>query len=94
MLSNDPEPEEHDFYVTEDFWASSLTRPAAFKEIKKIKPQIEKIKKDLEKVQNKLADEKFTSKAPAHILERERKIEAEYLDKLTKLEENLKAFSK
>lgn len=63
-------------------------------EIAKIKPQIEKIKKDLEKVQNKLADEKFTSKAPAHILERERKIEAEYLDKLTKLEENLKAFSK
>ena len=63
-------------------------------EIAKIKPQIEKIKKDLEKVQNKLADEKFTSKAPAHILERERKIEAEYLDKLTKLKENLKAFSK
>ena len=63
-------------------------------EIAKIKPQIEKIKKDLEKVQNKLADEKFTSKAPAHILDRERKIEAEYLDKLTKLEENLKAFSK
>ena len=63
-------------------------------EIAKIKPQIEKIKKDLEKVQNKLADEKFTSKAPAHILDRERKIEAEYLDKLNKLEENLKAFSK
>ena len=56
--------------------------------------QIEKIKKDLEKVQNKFADEKFTSKAPAHILDRERKIEAEYLDKLNKLEENLKAFSK
>lgn len=36
MLSNEPEPEEHDFYVTEDFWASSLTRPAVFKEIKKI----------------------------------------------------------
>ena len=63
-------------------------------EIAKIKPQIEKIKKDLEKVQNKLADERFTSKAPAHILDRERKIEAEYLDKLAKLEENLKAFSK
>lgn len=63
-------------------------------EIAKIKPQIEKIKKDLEKVQNKLADEKFTSKAPAHILDRERKIEAEYLDKLNKLEDNLKAFSK
>jgi len=39
-------------------------------------------------------DERFTSKAPAHILDRERKIEAEYLDKLNKLEENLKAFSK
>ena len=63
-------------------------------EIAKIKPQIEKIKKDLEKVQSKLADERFTSKAPAHILDRERKIEAEYLDKLNKLEENLKAFSK
>ena len=63
-------------------------------EIAKIKPQIEKIKKDLEKVQSKLADERFTSKAPAHILERERKIEAEYLDKLNKLEDNLKAFSK
>ncbi len=63
-------------------------------EIAKIKPQIEKIKKDLEKVQNKLADERFTSKAPVHILDRERKIEAEYLDKLAKLEENLKAFSK
>ena len=63
-------------------------------EIAKIKPQIEKIKKDLEKVQSKLADERFTSKAPAHILDRERKIEAEYLDKLNKLEDNLKAFSK
>ena len=63
-------------------------------EIAKIKPQIEKLKKELERVQTKLNDEKFTSKAPAHILDRERKIEAEYLDKLTKLEENLKAFSK
>lgn len=27
---------ERDFYVTEDFWASSLQRPAVFKEIKKV----------------------------------------------------------
>ena len=63
-------------------------------EIKKITEQIEKVQKDLDKVNAKLADERFTSKAPAHILDRERKIEAEYLDKLNKLEENLKAFSK
>ena len=39
-------------------------------EIKKITEQIEKVQKDLDKVNAKLADERFTSKAPAHILER------------------------
>lgn len=40
-------------------------------EIKKIQEQIEKVQKDLDKVNAKLSDERFTSKAPAHILERE-----------------------
>lgn len=61
-------------------------------EIAKIKVQIEKVEKDLEKVNTKLSDERFTSKAPAHILERERKIQKEYQDKLDKLVENMKSF--
>lgn len=61
-------------------------------EIKKIEAQMVKIEKDLAKVNGKLSNEKFTSKAPEHILERERKIQKEYQDKLDKLVENLKAF--
>ena len=36
VLGHARETVEHDFYVTEDFWASSLARPAMFKEIKKV----------------------------------------------------------
>ena len=61
-------------------------------EIKKIEAQMVKVEKDLAKVNGKLSNEKFTSKAPAHILERERKIQKEHQDKLDKLTENLKAF--
>ena len=61
-------------------------------EIKKIQDQMAKVQKDLDKVNAKLADERFTSKAPAHILERERRIQKEYQDKMDKLTENLKNF--
>jgi len=61
-------------------------------EIEKIEKQMAKVEKDLAKVNGKLANEKFTSKAPAHILERERKIQKEYQDKMDKLVEALKAF--
>ena len=61
-------------------------------EIKKIQEQIEKVQKDLAKVNAKLSDERFTSKAPAHILERERRIQKEHQDKMDKLTENLKNF--
>lgn len=61
-------------------------------EIKKIQEQIEKVQKDLDKVNVKLSDERFTSKAPAHILERERRIQKEHQDKMDKLTENLKNF--
>lgn len=61
-------------------------------EIKKIQEQIEKVQKDLDKVNTKLSDERFTSKAPVHILERERRIQKEFQDKMDKLTENLKNF--
>ena len=56
----------------------------------KITSQIEKVQKDLDKVNNKLSNEKFVSKAPAHIIDREKRIQKEYQDKLDKLTENLK----
>ena len=62
-------------------------------EVKKIKDQIEKIDKELQKVNRKLNDEKFMSKAPDHIVDREKKIQKEYMDKLEKLQEHLAAFS-
>ena len=58
-------------------------------EIKKLNDQAQKIEKDLEKINKKLSDEKFTSKAPIHILEREQKIQKEYQDKLEKIQENI-----
>lgn len=59
-------------------------------ETKKLNEQIAKVLKEMEPVNRKLSDEKFTSKAPAHILDRERRIQQEYQDKLEKLQENLK----
>ncbi|MCI7223859.1 valine--tRNA ligase, partial [Fusobacterium sp.] len=61
-------------------------------EIKKINEQIAKLEKELEPVNRKLSDEKFTSKAPQHIIDRELRIQKEYLDKIEKLQESLKNF--
>ena len=58
-------------------------------EIKKINEQIAKLEKELEPVNRKLSDEKFTSKAPQHIIDRELRIQKEYLDKIEKLKESL-----
>ncbi|MCI6152788.1 valine--tRNA ligase [Fusobacterium perfoetens] len=59
-------------------------------EIKKLEAQLEKVSKELEKINAKLSNEKFTSKAPAHILERDRRIQKEYQDKYDKILENIK----
>ena len=42
-------------------------------EVKKLKAQLDKVAVELEKMNAKLSNEKFTSKAPAHILERDRR---------------------
>lgn len=59
-------------------------------EVKKLKAQLDKVAVELEKMNAKLSNEKFTSKAPAHILERDRRIQKEYQDKFDKLSENIK----
>ena len=59
-------------------------------EVKKLQAQLTKVAAELEKMNAKLSNEKFTSKAPAHILERDRRIQKEYQDKFDKLSENIK----
>ena len=59
-------------------------------EVKKLKAQLDKVSVELEKMNAKLSNEKFTSKAPAHILERDRRIQKEYQDKFDKLSDNIK----
>ena len=59
-------------------------------EVKKLRAQLDKVAVELEKMNAKLSNEKFTSKAPAHILERDRRIQKEYQDKFDKLSENIK----
>ena len=59
-------------------------------EVKKLKAQLDKVAVELEKMNAKLSNEKFSSKAPAHILERDRRIQKEYQDKFDKLSENIK----
>ena len=61
-------------------------------EIKKINEQLYELEKELEPVNRKLSDEKFTSKAPQHIIDRELRIQKEYQDKIEKLKESLKSF--
>ena len=59
-------------------------------EVKKLQVQLDKVAAELEKMNAKLSNEKFTSKAPVHILERDRRIQKEYQDKFDKLSENIK----
>ena len=59
-------------------------------EVKKLQAQLDKVAVELEKMNAKFSNEKFTSKAPAHILERDRRIQKEYQDKFDKLSENIK----
>ncbi|HUP64500.1 MAG TPA: valine--tRNA ligase [Thermoanaerobaculia bacterium] len=53
--------------------------------------QIEQVEKEIEATRARLADEKFVSKAPAHIVDGARAREAELRQKLEKLRQNLTA---
>jgi valyl-tRNA synthetase len=57
------------------------------KEIEKITNELASIEKELARVTGKLSNEKFMSKAPAEIVEKERRIESELSEKKAKLEE-------
>ncbi|MDH7602543.1 MAG: valine--tRNA ligase [Armatimonadota bacterium] len=59
------------------------------KERARITAELESVKRDLARSQAKLANEQFLSRAPAHVVEKERRIAAELAEKAAKLEEQL-----
>lgn len=63
------------------------------KEIEKIDCELASIEKELARVTGKLSNEQFVSKAPAEIIEKERRIKTELEDKKSKLEERKKALA-
>jgi valyl-tRNA synthetase len=50
-------------------------------EIKRLEKELEKLNKEVERVQKKLSNEGFLAKAPAHVVEEERRKEKDYLEK-------------
>ena len=58
-------------------------------EKEKIMAQIAKLEQGLASCERKLADERFVSKAPAQVIEREKANQADYQHKIEKLKENL-----
>lgn len=61
-------------------------------EIQKINKEIDKTEKELDRVLNKLNNKSFVEKAPKNIIEKEKAIQVELENKLSKLKENLKMF--
>mgnify|MGYP000860154071 CR=1 FL=1 len=59
------------------------------KEAARVKTELESVKKDLARSEGKLKNPQFTEKAPAAVVEKERRILAELTDKAARLEERL-----
>lgn len=59
------------------------------KEIEKINKELMGVEKELQRVTGKLSNESFVAKAPKEIIEKEKRIETELLDKQSKLKERL-----
>ena len=61
-------------------------------EKKRLEKEAEKVKGEIERIEKKLSNEGFTSKAPAAVIEGERKKLASYKEKLAGIEEAVKKF--
>ena len=59
------------------------------KEIDRLQKELEKYQFEVKRVQKKLSNQQFVEKAPAHIVEEERKKEKDYLEKLKKVQKRL-----
>jgi len=49
--------------------------------VKRLEKELQKLDQEVERVQKKLSNEGFLAKAPAHVIEEERKKEQDYLEK-------------
>ncbi|WP_102345382.1 valine--tRNA ligase [Bacillus sp. Marseille-P3661] len=59
-------------------------------EIARLQKELEKLNAEVDRVQKKLNNEKFTAKAPAQVVEEERKKEQDYLEKRATVETRIK----
>ncbi len=59
----------------------------------RIRKELDGVAKDLKGVESKLSNEQFLSRAPADIIEKQRRIQQELLEKRAKLEERLQLFA-
>ena len=50
-------------------------------EVKRLEKELQKLDQEVERVQKKLSNEGFLAKAPAHVVEEERKKERDYIEK-------------
>ena len=64
------------------------------KEIAKLMKDIEKTEIELKRVLGKLSNEKFLSKAPKDVVEKENSIKEELENKVSKLKENIELYKK
>jgi len=62
-------------------------------ELKKIKAEIASLEKDLFRVRGKLGNEQYLAKAPAEVVEKDRRIESELSEKLAKLQDRMKVLT-
>ena len=62
-------------------------------EKKRLQKEMEKLQKDIQFVTRKLSNEDFLSRAPEHIVEKERDKERMFREKETKLKENIERIS-
>ncbi len=62
-------------------------------ELARVKSEITSIEKELTRVKGKLNNEQYLTKAPANVIEKDRRIESELSEKMEKLQERLKMLS-
>ncbi len=63
------------------------------KELERLTKEKERLLSEIKRVEGKLNNQGFVAKAPAQVVEEERKKEAKYREMLAKVEESLKAFN-
>jgi valyl-tRNA synthetase len=63
-------------------------------ELEKLGDRLDKARQDLERVDAKLGNETFTSRAPEHVVARQRELRAEAGERLAKLERQVAALNR